>query len=66
MQYSFKNDYFNYFPVFVFNFNHHFFYHSGESISMHLLRYRVLAVKDHSFAPCALHLQQPRLVNNPG
>jgi hypothetical protein len=38
----------------------------GEPISPHLLRYRVLAVKDHSFAPCASHLQQSRLVNNPG
>jgi hypothetical protein len=32
---------------------------------MHLLRYRVLAVKDHSFALCALNLHQPRLVNYP-
>ena len=32
----------------------------------HLLHYRVLAVKDHSFIPCASHLQQPRLVNNSG
>jgi len=23
-------------------------------------------VKDHDFMPCALHLQQPRFVNNPG
>ena len=42
------------------------FYPSGEPISLHLLCYRAFAVKDHSFMPCALHLQQPRLVNNPG
>ena len=42
------------------------FYSTSEPILPHLLRYRVFAVKDHSFIPCALHLQQPRLVNNPG
>ena len=42
------------------------FYPSGEPILPDLLRYRAFAVKDHSFIPCALHLQQPRLVNNPG
>jgi len=52
--------------VFVFTFIlSPFFYLTGKPISLHLLRYRVLAVKDHSFAPCASHLQQPRLVNNP-
>jgi len=39
------------------------FYLTGEPISLYLHRYRVLAVKDHSFAPCASHLQQFRLVN---
>jgi len=42
------------------------FYLSGEPILMHLLRYRAFAVGDHSCMPCALHLHQPRLVNNPG
>jgi hypothetical protein len=42
------------------------FYPSGESILMHLLRYRAFAVDNHSCMPCALHLHQPRLVNNPG
>jgi hypothetical protein len=46
-------------------FNSGSFYPPGEPILPHLLRYRVLAVKDHSFAPCALYLWQPRLVNNP-
>jgi len=55
MQNSFKNSYFKSFLVFF-----------GEPISQHLLRYRALAVKYHSFIPCASHLQQPRLVNNPG
>ena len=41
------------------------FYLIGEPILRHLLRYRVFAVKDHSFIPCALHLTQSRLVNNP-
>jgi len=31
-----------------------------------LLRYNGFAVKDHSCIHCALHLRQPRLVNNPG
>jgi len=41
-------------------------YLSGEPISPHLLRYRVFAVKDHSFIPCASYLRQPRPVNNSG
>ena len=41
-------------------------YLSGEPISLHLLRYSTFAVDDHSCIPCALHLQQHRLVNNPG
>jgi len=41
-------------------------YPSGEPISLHLLRYETLAVEDHSCVSHALHLQQPRLVNNPG
>ena len=40
------------------------FYLLGEPILQHLLCCRVFAVKDHSFIPCASHLQQPRLVNN--
>ena len=39
-------------------------YLSGEPILLHLLRYSAFAVDDH--IPCASHLQQPRLVNNPG
>ena len=42
------------------------FYLSGEPILLHLLRYSPFVVKDHNFMRCALHLQQPRLVNNPG
>jgi hypothetical protein len=42
------------------------FYPSGEPILPHLLRYNGFAVKDHSCIHCALHLRQPRLVNNPG
>jgi len=42
------------------------FYLSGEPILPHLLRYRAFAVNNHSCIPCASHLQQPRLVNNPG
>gem|GEM_PF-6216193 len=42
------------------------FYLLGEPISQHLHCCRVFAVKDHSFIPCASHLLQPRLVNNPG
>ncbi len=42
------------------------FYPSGEPISPHLLRCSAFAVEDHSFMRCALHLRQPRLVNNPG
>jgi len=42
------------------------FYPPGEPTLPHLLRYRVFAVKYHSFIPCALHLQKPLLVNNPG
>jgi len=42
------------------------FYSTSEPILLHLLRYRALAVKYHSFIPCASHLQQPRLVNNSG
>jgi len=38
----------------------------SEQAAQHLLCYRAFAVKDHSFIPCALHLQQPRLVNNSG
>jgi len=41
-------------------------YLSGAPILPHLLRYRAFAVDDHSCIPCASHLQQPRLVNNPG
>jgi len=66
MQDSFENGNFISFLVFVFNFNRHFFYIPGEPISLHLLRYRALAVKYHSCVPYASHLQQPRLVNNPG
>ncbi|HHF51667.1 MAG TPA: hypothetical protein ENL46_03160 [Candidatus Aminicenantes bacterium] len=49
-----------------FNFNAYIFYLTGEPISQHLLCYRAFAVKNHSFIPCASHLQRPRLVNNPG
>ncbi len=38
----------------------------GEPILMHLLRYRAFAVDNHSCIPCASHIHQPRLVNNPG
>jgi len=65
MQNFFKNSYFKSFLIFIYNFNRHFFT-KGEPILLHLLCYRALAVKYHSFIPCALHLQQPRLVNNPG
>ena len=41
-------------------------YPLGEPILPHLLRYSPFVVKDHNFMRCALHLQQPRLVNNPG
>jgi len=41
------------------------FYPPGEPISPYLLRYRVFAVKYHSFIPCASYLRQPRLVNTP-
>jgi hypothetical protein len=41
------------------------FHPSGEPISLHLLRCGPIAVDDHSFMGHALHLQQPRLVNNP-
>jgi len=41
------------------------FYPTGEPISPHLLRCSAFAVDDHSFMRCALHLRQPRLVNNP-
>jgi len=58
MRDPFENDYRNFFLVFIFNFNRHFFT-KGEPILLHLLRYRVLAVKYHSFIPCASHLQQP-------
>jgi len=47
-----------------FKFNAYIFYLSGEPISLHLLRYRAFVVKDHDIMPCALHLQQSRLVNN--
>jgi len=62
MQNFSNNSYFKSFLVFIFNFNRHFIT-KGEPILLHLLRYRALAVKDHSFIPCASHLQQPRLVN---
>jgi len=42
------------------------FYPPGEPISPHLLCCSGFAVKDHSFIPCALHLQQPQLVHNSG
>ena len=42
------------------------FYPSGESILMHLLRYRAFAVDNHSCMPYASHIHQPQLVNNPG
>jgi hypothetical protein len=42
------------------------FYLSGEPISLHLLCCGPIAVDDHSFMGHASHLQQPRLVNNPG
>ncbi len=45
------------------NNNRHFF-PCGEPISTHLLRYSAFAVEDHSIIRCALHLRQPRLVNN--
>ena len=40
-------------------------YLSGEPILPHLLCYNGFAVKYHSCIHCALHLRQPRLVNNP-
>ncbi len=40
------------------------FYLSGESISLHLLRYSTIAVVNHSFMRCASYLQQPQLVND--
>jgi hypothetical protein len=42
------------------------FYLIGESISPYLLRCKGFAVDDDSCILCALHLRQPRLVNNPG
>jgi len=42
------------------------FYPSGEPILVHLLRCDPFAVDDHSGMGHALHLHQPRLVNNPG
>ena len=48
------------------NFSIGTFYLTGEPISPHLLRYNGFAVKDHSCIHCALHLRQPRLVNNSG
>jgi len=42
------------------------FYPSGEPILLHLLRCDPFAVDDHSCMGHASHLQQPRLVNNPG
>jgi len=46
-----------------------FFYPSGEPTLLGgvgwLLRYRALAVDDHSCMSCASHLQQARFVNNP-
>ncbi len=41
------------------------FYPSDEPILIHLLRYREFAVDNHSYIPCASHLHQHRLVNNP-
>jgi len=45
------------------------FYPSGEPTLLGgvgwLLRYRALAVDDHSCMSCASHLQQARFVNNP-
>jgi len=35
------------------------FYLSGEPILLHLLCTKAFAVKDHTFMPCALHLQRP-------
>jgi hypothetical protein len=42
------------------------FYPSGEPILLHLLRCDPFAVDNHSCMGHASHLQQPRLVNNPG
>jgi len=42
------------------------FYPTGEPILMHLLRYRAFAVDNHSCLPCASHIHQLKLVNNPG
>ena len=42
------------------------FYPKGDPISLHLLRSDPFAVDNHSCMGHASHLQQPRLVNNPG
>jgi len=42
------------------------FYPKGEPILLHLLRCDPFAVDNHSCMDHASHLQQPRLVNNPG
>jgi len=34
------------------------FYLTGETILLHLLRYRPFVVKNHNFMRCASHLQQ--------
>jgi hypothetical protein len=38
-------------------YNAYIFYLTGEPISLHLLCCKAFAVKDHSFIPCASHLQ---------
>jgi len=39
---------------------------TGEPILPHLLCCSAFAVENYSIIRCALHLRQPRLVNNPG
>ena len=53
-------------PIILFHFYAGILSLSGVPILLHLLRYRAFAVEIHSCMPCASHLQQPRLVNNPG
>jgi len=57
MQDSIKNHNLNFFIVIIFILIA-IFLPKGEPILLHLLRYRVFAVKDHDFIPCASHLQQ--------
>jgi hypothetical protein len=42
------------------------FHPKGEPRLPHLLCCSAFAVEHHSVIRCALHLRQPRLVNNPG